>query len=325
MAVKTILISAGHSTVSPRDPGAVGNGYTEAYLAVELRDLVADELRKRGCKVIEDGADGENQPLKKAISLARQADIAIEFHWNAGPPSATGIEVLSKPNKKDLAQAVAGAISSVTKLKLRGDAGWKSDSSGQHHRLGFCEAGGLVVEVCFISSKVDMAAYTAHKQAVVNNIADIFAVSNSAAELADNVHSDSTENPGESPDLPPDPTDQVPPPIKTEESTQTITAGSDATVVRELKATVDPPKGDAPHVEPRKVTTNGPLAKWLFSGGGLLGLGTAVWGFVQSNLNAVAIGIICVTVLILAIIFRGAITDAIRMQTAADPDKRNVT
>jgi len=89
--------------------------------------------------------------------------------------------------------------------------------------------------------------------------------------------------------------------------------------------TTNSPKGDLPDAAPTKVSTNGPLAKWLFSGGGLMGLGTAVWGFVQGNLNAVGIGIICVTVLILAIIFRGAITDAIRMQSASDVDKRNVT
>lgn len=85
------------------------------------------------------------------------------------------------------------------------------------------------------------------------------------------------------------------------------------------------PKGDPPDAAPVQVSKSGPLAKWLFSGGGLGALGTAIWGFVQGNLNAVAVGLICLTVLILAIIFRGAITDAIRMQSAADPDKRNVS
>jgi N-acetylmuramoyl-L-alanine amidase len=172
---KKILISAGHSTVKPVDPGAVGNGFTEAYLALELRDLVSEKLHERGVRVIEDGADGVNLPLKKAIALAKTSDIAIEFHWNAGPPAATGIEVLSKPDKKPLAKKLAAAIHDATNLKLRGDAGWKSDSSGQHPRLAFCEAGGLIVEVCFISSKVDMAAYTSAKHRVAENIANVLA------------------------------------------------------------------------------------------------------------------------------------------------------
>lgn len=173
MAEKKILVSAGHSTVPPRDSGATGNGFTESYLALELRDLVADELRCRGCTVIEDGADGENLPLKKAIALARTVDVALEFHWNAGPPSATGIEVLAKPANKRLSQQIAQAIAGVTNLKARGDNGWKADNSGQHHRLGFCEAGGLIVEVCFISSKVDMERYTHNKDNVVQAIANV--------------------------------------------------------------------------------------------------------------------------------------------------------
>jgi hypothetical protein len=101
---------------------------------------------------------------------------------------------------------------------------------------------------------------------------------------------------------------------------KTTEAVSPTTVVEATK-----PAGDAPDVTPTVVTKNGPLAKWLFSGGGLAALGTAIWGFVQSNLSAVAIGIICVTLLIIVLIFRGAITDAIRMQTASDPDKKNVS
>lgn len=168
----SILISAGHSTVPPIDPGAVGNGYKEAELALDLRDRVAAELRSRGETVIEDGSDGVNEPLKKALVLARQASTAVEFHWNAGPPTATGIEVLSKPNKKALAQKLAGAINAATGIRLRGDRGWKADNSGQHHRLAFCEAGGLIVEVCFISNASDLEAYIDNKGRVVKNLAD---------------------------------------------------------------------------------------------------------------------------------------------------------
>lgn len=172
---KPILISAGHSTVPPRDPGAVGNGFTESYLALELRDLVADLVREKGRTVIEDGDDGENEPLKKAISLAKGAAAAVEFHWNGGPPSATGIEVLAKKKNKVLAQALAEAIHAATGLVLRGDRGWKPANSGQHHRLGFVEAGGLIVEICFISSKVDMDRYTHSKGHIAENLATVLA------------------------------------------------------------------------------------------------------------------------------------------------------
>lgn len=173
--MKTILVSAGHSTIPPRDSGAVGNGYLEAVEALRLRDATAKCLREKGIVVTEDGADGINEPLTKAIRLARKAQVAVEFHFNAGPSAATGIEVLSKPNKKPLAQKLAAAIGKATGLKLRGDGGWKSDSSGQHHRLGFCEAQGLVVEVCFISNAADMKAYRANFDSIAANVAGVLA------------------------------------------------------------------------------------------------------------------------------------------------------
>jgi N-acetylmuramoyl-L-alanine amidase len=170
-----ILISAGHSTVPPKAPGATGNGYIEAIEALKLRDATADVLRGKGLTVVEDGEDGISDPLTKAIALAKGCQVAIEYHFNAGPTSATGIEVLCKPNKKALAQKIAGAIAKATNLKLRGDKGWKADDSGQHPRLGFCEAGGLIVEVGFISNASDMKAYKDNFKAIAANVAEALA------------------------------------------------------------------------------------------------------------------------------------------------------
>lgn len=120
----------------------------------------------------------------------------------------------------------------------------------------------------------------------------------------------------------PTPTVSTPQP-SISETTQVATTQGDSVVTEQT--TVSTPKGDAPDVEPTQVTKNGPLSQWLFTGGGLSAFGTMIFGFVQTNLNAVAVGIICLTLLIFVIIFRKALTDAIRMQTAADPDKKNVT
>jgi N-acetylmuramoyl-L-alanine amidase len=173
---KTILVSAGHTNVVGQDRGASGNGFIEGVLTTELRDAVAAKLRESGLKnVIEDGFDGENQPLIKAIALAKTAHVAVEFHWNAGPAPASGIEILSKPVHKTLAQQIAKAINAATGLVMRGESGWKADDSGQHHRLGFCEAGGLIVEVCFISNAADMHRYRDNFEAVVDGIAAVLA------------------------------------------------------------------------------------------------------------------------------------------------------
>lgn len=167
--MKTVLISAGHSDA---DPGAVGNGYQEATLAVKLRDRIAASLKRKNVPVLKDGDDGVNEPLNRAIGLCnRVGDLSVEIHFNAGPPTATGIEALCKPRQKLLAQQLCKAIGNITGIKLRGEGGYKPDNSGQHHRLGFCEAGGIILEVCFISNANDMKAYVANKEAVAEALA----------------------------------------------------------------------------------------------------------------------------------------------------------
>ena len=193
----TILISAGHSET---DPGAVGNGYKEADLAVDLRDRVAAILRGTwGLNILEDGDDGDNEPLTKAIALAKRSDVAVEFHWNAGVPAATGIEVLAKPDKKKLSQALATAVHNATGLKLRGDSGWKSDKSGQHHRLGFCEAGGVIVEVCFLSNPNDLQSYLQNRDKVAENLAQALSTAVSNQPSTATVNSSSPSDPQLSP------------------------------------------------------------------------------------------------------------------------------
>jgi N-acetylmuramoyl-L-alanine amidase len=171
--MKSVLISAGHSEV---DPGAVGNGvfsnYKEAVMAEKMRDRIFDYLKNRGVEVYRDGDDGVNEPLNKAIALAKKVDLAIEIHFNAGGLTATGIEALCNINKKSVAQKLCGAVASAIDIKIRGDRGWKDPSSGQHHRLGFCEAGGIILEVCFISSAKDMSRYIARKEDVAKYVAN---------------------------------------------------------------------------------------------------------------------------------------------------------
>lgn len=170
--MKTILISAGHSD---SDPGAVSGTYKEATLAKLMRDRIYHSLCAMKIPTIRDGDDGVNDPLRKAISLCGKADIAVEIHFNAGASTAHGVEALAKPAQKKLAQALCHAIHKSTGITLRGDYGYRPDDSGQHHRLGFCEAGGIVLETCFITSRDDMAFYASNKVAVAKAVAGVLA------------------------------------------------------------------------------------------------------------------------------------------------------
>lgn len=152
-----LAVTAGHGG---GDTGAVRGQCREADLMVDLRDRVAERLRELGHEVLEDGADGQNLPLVSAIALARGADMAVELHTNAVEnPAASGVEVVALPQRKADAQRVAQAIAEVLGLRARGAGGWVDQSVSPRGRLGFVGAGGMVVEVFFLSNPLDLARY----------------------------------------------------------------------------------------------------------------------------------------------------------------------
>lgn len=165
------VITAGHSNT---DPGAVAFGYKEALIAVDMRNLIAAELRAMGHQVWTDGSGSDNQPLATAINLIRHGAIALEIHLNAASnTAATGVETIALPVAKALAQRISFAISSVLGLRVRGDAGWIDQSASARGKLGFVSAGGLIAELCFISNRGDLAKLQANMQPVAAAIAKV--------------------------------------------------------------------------------------------------------------------------------------------------------
>jgi N-acetylmuramoyl-L-alanine amidase len=163
------LISAGHGA---NDPGACANGHNERDLMTGLRDKIAENLRSLGHEVVTDGGIGENLPLKEALSLIKGCSIAVEFHTNAAlSPAAKGVEVLSLPSLKGKSQKLASAIGKNLGSPLRGDKGWKPQEESARGKLGFVQAGGMIVEVFFISNPEELAAYLLHEDALALSLA----------------------------------------------------------------------------------------------------------------------------------------------------------
>ena len=161
-------ITAGHSNI---DSGAVGNGFKEAELATELRNIVALKLRELGHTVVTDGTGTVNQPLTTAISLIRGSAVAVEIHFNAATPSAKGVETIALPKDKTLAQRLSQAIAGVLETPVRGDKGFIDQTKSARGRLGYVNRGGLIIEVCFITNKTEMAFYNDRKWLVASAIA----------------------------------------------------------------------------------------------------------------------------------------------------------
>ena len=179
---KIIVLTAGHSNT---DPGAVNGSDREADIAQDIRNIVASILRDDyGLTVRTDGEGKGNMPLREAVKLIRGSDVAVEFHTNAAAnKAATGVEALSTPKNKRWCQVLSRAVAEATGWKLRGEGGFKPDNAGQHSRLAYAQAGGIVFEPFFISNDADLKLFKERKWAICRAIATAIAMEVGAARV----------------------------------------------------------------------------------------------------------------------------------------------
>lgn len=165
-------LSAGHSNIKGpnHDPGAPGvNGRWEAIETAQLRNRVVQILRDqyRDTDIVTD-IDGES--LQQYLNRIKtgSGSVVVEFHFNAGVPTATGTEMLVELDADRLdilaGRKMAKATSDILGIPMRGVLGVKSEADTRHKRLALMKEEGIVVlaEVCFISNYNDMAKYDLH-------------------------------------------------------------------------------------------------------------------------------------------------------------------
>lgn len=164
-------ITAGHSNT---DPGAVNGKVKESELVTNFRNAVSHYLREYGVQVKNDGVGSKNDPLSSAIKLINGSDVAVEFHMNAASnKQANGIETISLPKDKKLAQNLSVAIANTLGSRLRGEKGWIDQSKSARGRLGYVNAGGLIVELGFISNDDELARFNAKYWLAAKEVAKI--------------------------------------------------------------------------------------------------------------------------------------------------------
>lgn len=152
-------ITAGHSNT---DPGAVNGKTKEADLVTNFRNAVTHYLREAGLQVKTDGTGTKNDPLSAAVKLIQGSSVAVEFHMNAAvSKQANGIETIALPKDKKLAQDLSKAVADALGSRLRGDNGWIDQSKSARGRLAYVNAGGLIVELGFISNEDELARFNA--------------------------------------------------------------------------------------------------------------------------------------------------------------------
>jgi N-acetylmuramoyl-L-alanine amidase len=177
-----MYVSAGHSN---SDPGAVAHTQVrhstgtkvasmirrEADIACEFRNMVSFYLSQKNIAHETDGTGTDNMPLSSVVKRSRNHRVAVEFHCNASSnQAATGVEVLCSAKDADRADAICKAISKALGIRNRGV---KPENAGQHHRLAFVQAGGMIVELFFITNPADLAAYDARKWVAAKAVATV--------------------------------------------------------------------------------------------------------------------------------------------------------
>lgn len=173
-----IYPSAGHNLSGPKvDPGAVANGYKEATLTAELRDLVIAALKDTKTPFI---CDKDSETLSQYISRIKpgQGSVVCDIHFNASESEkATGVEVIVKAGANEIEIELASEICSmITKFTGLVNRGVKDEKQSHRGRLGILHtAAGIsvLIEVCFISNKTDMMAYNKNKAEIAKGIASL--------------------------------------------------------------------------------------------------------------------------------------------------------
>lgn len=166
-----VTVTAGHSNT---DPGAVNGKYKEAELVSQFRNAVAYYLREAGIQYKTDGVGTTNQNLNAAIKLIKGSSVAVEFHMNAATSKqANGIETIALPKDKKLAQDLSKAVADVFGSRLRGDNGWIDQSKSARGRLAYVNAGGLIVELGFISNEEELFQFNARYWSAAKAVAKV--------------------------------------------------------------------------------------------------------------------------------------------------------
>jgi len=172
-----IFISAGHNPKGSKpDPGAVANGFHEADLAVEFRNLLVAILRLKKLEVITDKDDERLGTYLDRIKTG-SGSVVLEFHFDAAASStATGTTVLigndSDRLDKSFAKELVECCANTLSIKNRGV---KTEAESHRGSLGLMREQGTValLELCFISNPNDLHQYQKNKITLASKIAEI--------------------------------------------------------------------------------------------------------------------------------------------------------
>lgn len=171
-----LFLEAGHCHLG-KDGGASANGYEEAALTFELRNLIVNHLidLTTGIAIAtDDDKDILTDVVKGANRVMNEKSISLSIHFNAATPKATGVEVIypDRHSKEEFMWSVelSKLVSGTLGLK---DRGAKPEALTYRKKLYIRTMKGhnLLLETCFLTNVDDMKAYEEKKGVLALQIA----------------------------------------------------------------------------------------------------------------------------------------------------------
>ena len=172
---RLIAVIAGHRG---QGTGAVGI-IDEAVENVEMRNLICEELEQKGIPFV---TDSVKQSLSEVVKYLRTTlqkyDIALDIHFNScGDPSVGGTEVIV-PNRytSDEWQIADELVTTTCAILGTRNRGIKTEQQTPHKRLAMLsnyDACNILIEICFVNNKSDIASYRKHKGELAKAYAEI--------------------------------------------------------------------------------------------------------------------------------------------------------
>lgn len=172
-----LYLTAGHEIRNGKGTGASSIYGDEAVLAKKLVDDISYKLKS--IDVSNDKADWKLASVIQWIKgLATSQDFVIDVHFNAGPITATGTEVIIPDaftmKELNFATEVSSVIARTLKIRNRGV---KKEKDTARKTLGILripnKPTNILIEVCFLSNKEDMQSFNQNYSDLVDNLSAV--------------------------------------------------------------------------------------------------------------------------------------------------------
>ena len=96
------------------------------------------------------------------------------MHFNSSTnKTANGVECIALPKDKSLAQKLSAAVSKVTGSRLRGVGGFITQEDSARGKLGYINAGGLILEVSFLSNDQELKVFEDKYWLIAKSISEV--------------------------------------------------------------------------------------------------------------------------------------------------------